>query len=447
MNRRLSVALGLTAAATWPGAARAADDRYLFADGASAAATLTLAATSTGAQATWTAPATAKWDTALLGVQVNPSPAGPGGDAWIDVAAGGGRVRQHLDRGASGLRWLNVSPLRGRLAGAGTVVAFTAHGTTLRPGPAPVRLFANEIHRGRPLLVLAPHPDDAEIAAFGLYAGQPATIVTVTAGNAGDANYKDDFPDAAEQYAFKGYLRALDSVTVPWQGGIPPQRCFNLGYFDARLQEMHDKPQTVFTEMYGPNQDVSRYRRVNLSRLLPSSARTATWAHLVDDLVQLLRKVHPAVIVMPHPILDGHSDHDYVTVATAEALQRWTQPVTVLLYTNHVAENLYPYGPADTDVSLPPWAARDLPVQRVYSHPVEPELRRRKLYALESMHDLRLSPREQSCGPGPRREDYPRLPDVDYFRRGPRPEELFFVYDRAGLRDVVRDFLAHPPAP
>jgi LmbE family N-acetylglucosaminyl deacetylase len=348
MNRRLSVALGLTAAATWPGAARAADDRYLFADGASAAATLTLAATSTGAQATWTAPATAKWDTALLGVQVNPSPAGPGGDAWIDVAAGGGRVRQHLDRGASGLRWLNVSPLRGRLAGAGTVVAFTAHGTTLRPGPAPVRLFANEIHRGRPLLVLAPHPDDAEIAAFGLYAGQPATIVTVTAGNAGDANYKDDFPDAAEQYAFKGYLRALDSVTVPWQGGIPPQRCFNLGYFDARLQEMHDKPQTVFTEMYGPNQDVSRYRRVNLSRLLPSSARTATWAHLVDDLVQLLRKVHPAVIVMPHPILDGHSDHDYVTVATAEALQRWTQPVTVLLYTNHVAENLYPYGPAAT---------------------------------------------------------------------------------------------------
>ena len=446
---RLGIALAFIAATTWPGVSRAADDRYLFAAGASQAATLTLVATSGGAQATWTAPATTRWDTALVGVQV--SPAAPAGDAWIDVVAGGGRVRQHLDRGASGLRWLNVSRLRGSLSGGGTavIVALTTHGTTLRPGPAPVRLFASELHRARPLLVLAPHPDDAEIAAFGLYAGQPATIVTVTAGNAGDANYKDDFPadQRAEQYAFKGYLRALDSVTVPWQGGIPPQRCLNLGYFDARLQEMHDKPRTVFAEMYGPNQDVSRYRRVNLSRLLPSSARTATWAHLVDDLVQLLRKVRPAVIVMPHPILDGHSDHDYVTVAAEEALRRWTQPVTVLLYTNHSAENLYPYGPADTDVSLPPWAVRDLPVQRVYSHPVDPELRRRKLYALESMHDLRLSPREQSCGPGPRREDYPRLPDVDYFRRGPRPEELFFVYDRAGLREIVRDFLAHPPSP
>ena len=40
----------------------------------------------------------------------------------------------------------------------------------------------------------------------------------------------------------KGYLRAVDSVTVPWQGGIPPQRCFNLGYFDARLEEMRARP-------------------------------------------------------------------------------------------------------------------------------------------------------------------------------------------------------------
>jgi hypothetical protein len=96
---------------------------------------------------------------------------------------------------------------------------------------------------------------------------------------------------------------------------------------------------------------------------------------------------------------------------------------------------------------LPPWSARDVDIQRVYAHPLDREMRRRKLFALESMHDLRLSPAEQSCPPGARRPDYPRIPEVDYFRRGPRPEELFFVYDRPGLQQVVRDFLAHPPPP
>ncbi|HVR61385.1 MAG TPA: PIG-L family deacetylase, partial [Polyangia bacterium] len=393
------------------------------------------------------------WDTALVGVVI--ASAGLAETSWIDVSAGDGsgnasgdvHVRQHLDAGARGLRWVNISPLRAALIG-GAALTFETHAATLGPGAVTVRLFWNGVALERPLLVLAPHPDDAEIAAFGLYAqARAATIVTVTAGNAGDANYRDDVPDPAEQYAWKGTLRAMDSVTVPWQGGVPPGRCFNLGYFDARLQAMHDKPLAVVPELYGPNGDVARYRRVNLSTLLPRKSRTATWAHLVEDLRRILVKVRPATIVMPHPILDSHPDHQFVAVAAAEALATWRAPVTLLLYTNHAAENLYPYGPADTDVGLPPLQARDLDVQRVYSHPVDRELRRRKLYALEAMHDLRLSPAEQSCPPGARRPDYPRIPEVDYFRRAPRPEELFFAYDRRGLADLVRDFLAHPPPP
>jgi hypothetical protein len=97
-------------------------------------------------------------------------------------------------------------------------------------------------------------------------------------------------------------------------------------------------------------------------------------------------------------------------------------------------------------MSLPPWAGRELPVEGVYSHPVSRDLQRRKLYALETMHDLRLSPAEQaSCfvpGAGPKRPDYPRQPAVDYFRRGPRSDELFFVFGRDGVLDVTRSFLA-----
>jgi hypothetical protein len=98
-------------------------------------------------------------------------------------------------------------------------------------------------------------------------------------------------------------------------------------------------------------------------------------------------------------------------------------------------------------MSLPPWSRSDIAVERVYAHPVDRVMQRRKLFALESMHDLRLSPDEQdTCDlPGlQRRPDYPRVPEVDYLRRGPRSEELFFVFGRDGVREVIRTFLSTP---
>jgi LmbE family N-acetylglucosaminyl deacetylase len=428
------------------------DDRYRFAAGRSEERAVNLEATPAGARFAWSPPP-GDWDTALLGVRVSAGAADP----RVDLSAGNARVQQYLDVNAHGLRWINMTALRGALKD-GVVVEVQGQGVTIEPGPATLRTFANRLDLSRPILILAPHPDDAEIAAFGLYAGRNATIVTVTSGNAGDANYQADFPDPAQQYLFKGYLRAVDSVTVPWQGGIPPERCYNLGYFDARLRTMREKPGETVAELYGPNQDVSVYRRANVGRLLPTGPLTNSWAHLVEDLVAVLNKVKPEIVVTPHPFLDNHADHEYVTVALAEALEKWKRPARFLLYTNHAAHNLYPYGPAGTSVSLPPtaaslptWAAAaDMPVQGVYSHPVSPELQRRKLYALETMHDLRLSPVEQAaCGDpnAPRRPDYPRQPAVDYFRRGPRPDEIFFVFDRDGVRDLLRTFVAGDMAP
>jgi hypothetical protein len=63
------------------------------------------------------------------------------------------------------------------------------------------------------------------------------------------------------------------------------------------------------------------------------------------------------------------------------------------------------------------------------------------------MHDLRLSPDEQKPCNVPRlivRPDYPRSPEVDYFRRGPRANELFYVYNRDGVKEVIQSFLAMP---
>lgn len=446
MRRRATAAVLLLLGA---GALRAqdatpGDDRYRFAAKGGHEASVVLDATAIGASFSWPE-VPAGWDTALLGLRVE----GSAPAVRVELRAGSAVVVNDLDAQARGLRWLNLSGLRAALT-PGARVDVLVQGATLSRTPAVLRTFANGLDLSRRVLVVAPHPDDAEIAAFGLYASaRDVTVVTVTSGNAGDANYADDYPEPADQYRFKGFLRAVDSVTVPWQGGVPPARCYNLGYFDARIRQMREQPRETVAEVYGPNDDVAVYRRANVSTLLPNGPRKNSWANLVADLEAVLKKVKPEIVVAPQPYLDTHSDHQYVTVALAEALERWKKPARFLLYTNHAGQNQWPYGPPQNHVPLPPYAEADLPVQAVYAHALTPDLRRRKLYALETMHDLRLSPAEQmACGDpaAARRPDYPRSATSDYFRRGPRPEEVFFVFDRDGVRDLVRGFVAFDAA-
>ena len=139
-----------------------------------------------------------------------------------------------------------------------------------------------------------------------------------------------------------------------------------MGYFDARLAEMHSAPNKVIPERYGPNSDIGVYLKHNLSTLLPVRGRASTWNNLVDDVERLLKKVKPDVIVAPHPQLDTHLDHRFTAVALGEALGRWKRRVDMLLYTNHSDQNRYPYGPAGTIMSLPPPLAEHVPLDGVY---------------------------------------------------------------------------------
>lgn len=385
----------------------------------------------------------APWDTALLGVQVNVEPSATA--PFVEIAAGGKSDRQYFPAGVSGERWLNLSFLRGTLKPS-TDVTIRGEGAVVAAGPAALRLFDGNPDLTNAILILAPHPDDAEIAAFGVYAHRRASVVTVTAGNAGAPTYEAVFDDPGELYLFKGRIRLIDSITIPWQGGIPPERTFNMGYFDARLAEMHDKREDVIPEMYRANSDIGVYRKDNLGSLLPKQSRASRWGNLVDDTLSLLKKVNPAVIVAPHPQLDTHRDHQFTTVALAEALARWRKKVTLLLYTNHADGNRYPYGPAGTIMSLPPPPAGGVLLDRVYSHPVSAHLQRLKLFALESMHDLRFTPtRQYQLARGDERAVAPEKPgpepDITYLRRGPRSNELFYVYDQESLKPVIEEFL------
>lgn len=425
-------------AATAPGTLHGEGDPYDFATQVSVAHVVRLSRTADGVRFNWPG-AVGPWDTALLGVRSW----GAEHDPWVELSVGEVRVQQYLDDNAVGTRWLNLEGLRTHLS-AGTEVIIRTHGVTLEAETATLRLFDNRIDLKQRILVIAPHPDDAEIAAFGLYADRQATVITITAGNAGDMNYRANVSDPAQHYFLKGYLRAVDSVTVPWQGHIPPERTANLGYFDGRLDAMYREPTRTFSEVYGPNVDVAVYRRANLSNLVANVSRTNTWQHLVADLADVIRKVNPGIIVMPDPRLDAHLDHEFASVAVEQALAHWQGNPVFLLYTNHNDANRYPYGPAGTVMTLPT-GQHHLRMQKVYSHPTPHDLQVRKLFALESMHDLRLSPDEQTTCSTPsvaRRPDYPRIPEVDYFRRAPRANELFYVFDKAGVHALIQDFLA-----
>jgi len=425
------------------GAATSVPGTFTFREGPSRTFDLAIADVNSIAGIVWPELVGGEWDTALLGVQISADAAVAA--PYVEIAAGGASDRQYFPPGDAGERWLNLTFVRGAMVG--TRIALRGEGVAFTAPAARLRLFQNAVNLTKPILVLAPHPDDAEIAAFGLYANRNATVVTVTAGNAGAQTYEAVFDDPGDHYLFKGRIRTIDSITVPWQGRIPPERAFNMGYFDGRLAEMHEKRDAVVPEMYRPNTDINVYRRENIGSLLPLRPRDSKWKNLVDDLVTILKRVKPAIVVAPHPQVDSHRDHQFTTVALSEALGRWNRPATLLLYTNHADRNRYPYGPAGTLLSLPPPPPGEVRIDGVYSHPVTPGLQRVKLFALESMHDLRMSPTRQYQlaredpralapeKPGPE-------PDITYLRRAPRSNELFFVYDREGFGTMVRTFLS-----
>jgi LmbE family N-acetylglucosaminyl deacetylase len=425
-------------------------------------------ATITGAGAAfelvWPNTAGTGWDTALLAVGIAtppaspPTPAAPGAPPpsvpapaapvpYVEISAGTYTDRQYFRAGESGPRWLNLSHLRAQVA-PGTRVALRAEGLTLGTGATALRLFAASPDLSKTVLVLAPHPDDAEIGAFALYATTRSTVATVTAGNAGSPTYEAVFGDnqAAEQYHFKGRIRVIDSITIPWQGGVPPERALNLGYFDARLGTMFETPDAVVPEMYGPNTDIGQYLQYNFSPLVKKGSRQSTWRNLVADIDALIRRVNPTIIAAPHPQLDSHRDHQFTTVALVEALARRRRNVTLLLYTNHADNNRYPYGPAGTLMSLPA-ITQPVELDRVFSLPLPADLQRDKLFALESMHDLRYSPtRQYQMAIGEGRAVRPEKPgpgpDITYLRRGPRSNELYFVYDQDTVKPMIDAFLA-----
>ncbi|WP_339444467.1 PIG-L deacetylase family protein [Pseudomonas hunanensis] len=308
-------------------------------------------------------------------------------DPRVELLAGEQTDRQTFERGVDGVRFLNLTGLAAPLQ-AGTL---RLRGRNCRL-QGRLRLWITpsvELQRRR-VMVIAPHADDAELAAYGLYSqADESWVVTLTAGEIEAEHYQQMGLAKAEAARLKGRLRAWDSIVVPRWAGVPESRCIQLGYFCLQLPAMQAAPDQPAASREADLADIRVFRQFNPFPLPGDRDGAPTWHNLLADLRALLELARPEVLVMPHPQLDPHPDHICAQAAVLEALQGMTwQPKTLLCYANHLHDNdRWPMGDSGDGVALPPqlsaaqaWAPCSLVLDCA--------TQRDKAMALGMMHDL-----------------------------------------------------------
>ena len=325
-------------------------------------------------------------ETLILQVHLRASWLGRLFDPGVRMRAGALADLQQFERGVAGVRYLNLSGLGealrdGQLALQGRFCHLL--------GTPRLYAFPHADPRPRRVMVIAPHADDAELAAFGLYSqADEAWVVTLTAGEIEAEHYRDMGLTSVDAARLKGRLRAWDSLAVPRWAGVPQAHCVQLGYFCLQLAAMRDAPDQPVGSREADLTDTRLFRQLN-DLALPGDDGVPSWNNLLADLRALIDQARPEVIVLPHPVLDPHPDHVCAQQAVFEALEglAW-QPQSILGYANHLHDNdRWPMGDTGAGIALPPLVAPQ-PVGEPLSLTLSPAQQVDKAMALGMMHDL-----------------------------------------------------------
>ncbi len=350
---------------------------------------------------------------------------------WFDPSVCVGTDQQTFERGAQGVRYLNLT---------GQTEALMAEGLPVQgrfcsvAAEAELYVFDQPSPVHENIMILAPHADDAELAAFGLYSSADnVSIITLTQGEI-EAEYYQRLGLSKEKAAqLKGRLRSWDSMAIPLWGGVPQANCVQLGYYCMQLPEMAKQPDTPFASKESAESDIRSARKYNSLQLPGDSTGQPTWQNLLADLAGCLMHFKPDVVVMPHPEIDPHADHIATTQALFQALEQsdW-RPKRLFLYANHLHDNdRWPMGNANTGVALPP-AMVELPADELFSYVLDEQQQLDKAMALLMQHDLqppmplkrRLRRSIQQLLTGRR---WPKTGENDFLRKAVRKHELFWV--------------------
>ena len=365
--------------------------------------------------------------TLIAKVQINSSWLG----RWFDPSVYIGNDQQTFERAAQGIRYLNLT---------GQAEALLAEGLSVRgrfctlASTVQLYVFNQSCPVAENIMILAPHADDAELAAFGLYSrADNVSIVTLTQGEIEAEHYQRLGLSAQHAAQLKGRLRSWDSMAIPLWGGVPQANCVQLGYYCMQLPSMAQQPDVPFASKQSGEADIRRARQHNPLQLPADESGLPTWSILVADLAACLQHYKPSVVVMPHPEIDPHADHIATTQAFFQALEQsdW-RPQRLFLYANHLHDNdRWPMGNANTGVALPP-AMVELPADEIFSYVLNDAQQMDKAMALLMQHDLQPAPlfkkrvrrMIQQVLTGRR---WPKTGENEFLRKAVRKHELFWV--------------------
>ena len=142
-------------------------------------------------------------------------------------------------------------------------------------------------------MVIAPHADDAELAAYGLYSqAQEAWVVTLTAGEIEAEHYRQMGLGKAEAARLKGRLRAWDSIAVPrWAGWRNLVVCsWATSACNCLAMQAPDRPAA---SREADMADIRPFRQFNPFPLPADLDGAPTWHNLLADLRAVLELARP----------------------------------------------------------------------------------------------------------------------------------------------------------
>jgi LmbE family N-acetylglucosaminyl deacetylase len=375
----------------------------------------------------------ADYDTLFLRVELQPSLLSYIAKPYIEIE----NKKHYFEYGAQGVRYLNLSHLKER--------SFTLKLKHIALNKTGFSLYGytNNINLDNDsLLILAPHADDAELAAFGLYkSASNITLVTTTIGEHGNCNYCDIYKDEAKATQKKAQLRMIDAITTGLQGDVDIQNALALGYYGGSLKWMYENPTKEAHSLRKSITDMNKYRAVSHAAIQLPNEVEATYNAFVQDLATILTAKKPTHIITPHPVIDSHPDHKYTTYALIDAIKQTHIECKLLTYTNHLqTSELYPIGAIYSPINLPP-NFQPFYFDSLFSFELNKELKIDKFFALESLHDLRDSALQISIKKA--YKHFVKLlsraikgKDKSYYRRAVRSNELFFVIEGKNIEKL-----------
>jgi len=347
-------------------------------------------------------------------------------------------TKHFFEYGVKGIRYLNISHIKDK------TLKLKMKYLSLSDTDISIYSYQNNMDLSDKILILAPHADDAEIAAFGVYkTAKNVTIVTTTAGEHGHCNYCDIYNNNRTKSSLKkGELRVLDALTVPLLGNVDIRDSLTLGYFGGSLKLMSENQDKKGSSLVSGINDMNLFRRVSHANLKLSAHVEPLYSSFTHDLKKIIEQTKPNIIITPHPSIDSHPDHKYTTIALSQVLQEMNHNCKLYLYTNHLEfSETYPIGKMNSTVTLPP-SKKEFYFDSLYSFGLDKDLQIDKFFALESNHDLRdslvfisIKKSLKYLNKMIKREVTGK--DKSYYKRAIRANELFFVVESKNIDKLM----------